>query len=399
MAVTETTTTSWGTRLGNSVKGVLVGIGLFILGFPLLFWNEGNTVKTRKALEEGEGATVHVESVETVDPAFEGRLIHASGKADTKEVLTDGEFAVSETAIKLIRKVEMYQWKEESRTTKQKNLGGSETTTTTYTHRPVWSSVVLDSPTHPEPGQQMVNPGSMEFESGEKVAQDVSFGAFRLSESQISSIGGATPYVFPTNWVCPVAKCVMNGSTIYVPNAATRNGGPGNEIRNVVSTPMIGDMRVRFEIVRPHDISIVAKQYGDTFVGYVAKNGKKVQLLEDGIKDSAEMFASAQSANTMMCWLLRLAGFLMMFFGLSMVFKPLSVLGDVVPFIGTVIGIGTGIVAFVIALVCALVTIAIAWLFYRPLVGISLLVAAGALIYWLKTKKRAVPAPEPPPAA
>lgn len=46
MAVTETTTESWGSRLGNSIKGVIVGLGLFVLGFPVLFWNEGNSVKT-----------------------------------------------------------------------------------------------------------------------------------------------------------------------------------------------------------------------------------------------------------------------------------------------------------------------------------------------------------------
>ena len=49
MAVTETTTESWGSRLGNSIKGVIVGLGLFVLGFPVLFWNEGNSVKTAKS--------------------------------------------------------------------------------------------------------------------------------------------------------------------------------------------------------------------------------------------------------------------------------------------------------------------------------------------------------------
>ena len=49
MAVTETTTESWGSRLGNSIKGVLFGLALFIGGFPVLFWNEGNSVKRARA--------------------------------------------------------------------------------------------------------------------------------------------------------------------------------------------------------------------------------------------------------------------------------------------------------------------------------------------------------------
>ena len=75
MAVTETTTQSWGSRLGSSIKGVLIGLALFVGGFPVLFWNEGNTVKTRKALEEGEGACVAVESVAEVNPENEGLLV------------------------------------------------------------------------------------------------------------------------------------------------------------------------------------------------------------------------------------------------------------------------------------------------------------------------------------
>ena len=116
MAVTETTTVSWGSRLGSSLKGVLVGLGLFIAGFPVLFWNEGNTVKTRKALDEGQGACVVVESNAKVDGDLDGKLVHMTGLADTKDVLTDDAFGIQTTAIKLARKVEMYQWIEETHT-------------------------------------------------------------------------------------------------------------------------------------------------------------------------------------------------------------------------------------------------------------------------------------------
>ena len=98
MAVTETTTESWGSRLGSSIKGVLIGLALFIAGFPVLFWNEGDSVKTAKAIDEGEGACIAVESNANVDQEMEGKLVHMSGKADTKDVLTDDTFGVSATA-------------------------------------------------------------------------------------------------------------------------------------------------------------------------------------------------------------------------------------------------------------------------------------------------------------
>ena len=39
-----------------------------------------------------------------------------------------------------------------------------------------------------------------------------------------------------------------------------------------------------------------------------------------------------------------------------------------------------GFVAGLIALVCSIITIAVAWIFFRPVLGIILLVIAGALL-------------------
>ena len=383
MAVTETTTESWGSRLGSSIKGVVIGLALFIAGFPVLFWNEGDSVKTAKAIDEGEGACVAVESNATVDQEMEGKLVHMSGKADTKDVLTDDTFGVSATAIRLERNVEMYQWIEESRTSEKKKLGGSVEKVTTYTYKKDWMPTAIDSSGFKEQGHD--NPGVMEFESQKMQAANVTFGAFRLNESQIDHIGSAKQYAFPTGFVCKVERVKVQGGTIYVPNAETRNNALNT--RDVASQTRIGDMRVTFRVVYPHDVSLIAKQHGDTFVAYTAKNGKKLSYLEDGVKDAAEMFQTARTNNAIMTWLVRIGGFLMMFIGLSMVFKPLSVLADVLPILGDIVEMGMGLVAGLIAFICSLVTIAIAWLFYRPVLGIILLAVAG-FFGWMLIKKR-----------
>ena len=383
MAVTETTTESWGSRLGGSIKGVLVGGALFIAGFPVLFWNEGNSVKTAKAIDEGEGACISVESNATVDQDYNDKLVHMSGKADTQDVLTDDMFGVSATAIRLERQVEMYQWIEESHSQKKKKLGGSEETVTTYTYKKDWSPTAIDSSGFKESGHD--NPGSMEFESDRMYASNVSFGAFRLNKNQIESIGSAQNYKFPTSFTCKVDRVKIVGTTIYVPNAETRSNE--KNVRDVVSQTRIGDMRVTFRVVYPHEISLIAKQHGDTFVAYTAKNGKKLSYLEEGVKDAAEMFETARTNNKITTWLVRIAGFLLMFFGLSMVFKPLSVLADVLPILGDIVEMGMGLVAGLIALICSLVTIAIAWLFYRPIIG-GILLAVAAFFLWKLIQKR-----------
>jgi Flp pilus assembly protein TadB len=53
----------------------------------------------------------------------------------------------------------------------------------------------------------------------------------------------------------------------------------------------------------------------------------------------------------------------------------------VVPFVAGIFGWGVGVICTVIGIAWSLIVIAIAWLFYRPLLGISLLALAGFLIW------------------
>jgi tetratricopeptide (TPR) repeat protein len=76
----------------------------------------------------------------------------------------------------------------------------------------------------------------------------------------------------------------------------------------------------------------------------------------------------------------------MLMMGIAMVLRPLSVIADVVPLVGNMVGTGTGILSFLIAAPFAFLTVAVAWLRYRPVIGISLLVGSGVvagLIFFL----------------
>jgi hypothetical protein len=87
-----------------------------------------------------------------------------------------------------------------------------------------------------------------------------------------------------------------------------------------------------------------------------------------------------------------------MFLGLLLIFKPLAVLGDVVPLFGSMLGAGLGVFSFLLASSLALVTVAVAWLVYRPLLGVTLLLLAGAAIFLLVRRgRRAGSGPVPPP--
>lgn len=374
MAYTETTRQSWISRLGDSLRGILFGLAIFCAGVYVIFWNEGNTVRTARALDEGQGACVHADSIENVDPGLDGRLVHLSGKVETDAPAgADEVFGISENALMLRRNVEMFQWVERSSSSTKKNLGGSATTTTTYTYGKEWSDDIVDSDSFKEAGHD--NPKAMPWDGETHYAPEARVGAYRLTDAQIRRIGQARGLSMGQDYACPVTNAQRRGNSLYFPATGTDSGG-----RDVAANPQIGDVRVSFDVVYPHEITVVAKQYGDTFVPFLAKSGKKVDMLADGVLDMEGMFERARSGNKTQMWLLRLVGFLMLLIGANLVLKPLGVLVDVLPFLGSVVSGATGIVAFLFATVCALVAVAIAWVAYRPAVAIGALAAAAAVV-------------------
>ncbi len=164
------------------------------------------------------------------------------------------------------------------------------------------------------------------------------------------------------------------------------------------ANPQIGDVRVTFEIVEaPRPASVVSQQNGDSFVPYQAKTGA-VELLSNKIDSAEAMFAQAKRGNATTGWILRLVGFATMFFGFGAIFKPLDVLADIVPFLGSLVALGTGLVSFALALCGSLTTIAVAWLWFRPLIAVPLLVAAVGSLVWLFAKAKGAKAAPAEPA-
>ena len=135
---------SWFTRIKNAFWGVIFGIILVIAAIILLWWNEGRTVAMAKALSQAQKQVMSISSAQ-VNPTYNNKLVHLSGFANTQDILVDKSFAFSLKAIKLIRTVSMYQWKQNTSTQTHKKLGGGEEKQTSYTYEKVWSGRLINS--------------------------------------------------------------------------------------------------------------------------------------------------------------------------------------------------------------------------------------------------------------
>lgn len=428
MAYQEVATTGYGTRVGNSFKAIGSGILLFIVGTCVLWWNEGRAVKTEKMLDEAGSAYVEMENPSKKDASLEGELICGTALATTEDSLSDQQFGIGAKAISLRRSVEYYQWVEHAEEKKEDKLGGKEVTTTTYTYSKEWVSRPIESGQFKDPAYQNKNMVLTTVEDAEQYAENVSWGAYKLNESLIHSISSRegldqaiaedllkqmdksaqTAYerfygVKKQPVEQPVETVVLSDSAKAVADSLKAVNDSINEAMakaenkkdfeyihqagnvlyygRVPGSPEVGDVRVTFEKVVPAKVTVMAVVDGDSFKPFKAKNGKRFQTLVMGKKSGDEIIEAEKEANNMWTWALRILGVLLVIGGLKGIFGFIETILKVVPFIAGIFGWGVGLVCTIVGVAWSLIVIAIAWLFYRPLLGITLLVLAGFLVW------------------
>ncbi len=407
MAYTETKTTGYGTRVKNSCGSIVTGIVLFFAATALLWWNEGRAVKTADMLEEAQGACVEMANPDKVDRSMDGELVCVSGLATTEDSLVDEQYGIGAKAISLQRRVEYYQYVEQSETKKEDKLGGKQVETTIYTYKKEWVSSPIESSEFHDPAYQNKNTVLATVEKQDLWAENVTFGAYKLTPALFHSISSKEAFdvVLSDDMLRQMDKDAKTAyerfygavTTTAKPQAVTDSTGTATEPspydfihvnKNEIyygrtpNAPEVGDVKVTFEIIVPAKVTVIAQTAEDTFKPFKAKNGKTFETLVMGKKTADEIFESENSANSTWTWILRIAGIFLVIFSLKMVFGFIETILKVVPFVSNIVGWGVGIVCTIIGFVWSIIVIAIAWIFYRPLLGIALLVIAGLLI-WL----------------
>lgn len=407
MAYQETKTTGYGTRVKNSCGSIVTGIVLFFAATALLWWNEGRAVKTADMLEEAQGVCVEMANPDKVDRSMDGELVCVSGLATTEDSLVDEQYGIGAKAISLQRKVEYYQYVEHSETKKEDKLGGKQVETTTYTYKKDWVSSPVESGEFHDPAYQNKNTVLATVENKDLWAENVTFGAYKLTPALFHSISSKEAFdvVLSDDMLRQMDKDAKTAyerfygavTTTAKPQAVTDSTGTATEPspydfihvnKNEIyygrtpNAPEVGDVKVTFEVIVPAKVTVVAQTAEDTFKPFKAKNGKTFETLVMGKKTADEIFESENSANSTWTWILRIAGIFLVIFSLKMVFGFIETILKVVPFVSNIVGWGVGIVCTIIGFVWSIIVIAIAWIFYRPLLGIALLVIAGLLI-WL----------------
>ncbi len=244
----EVTSTSWLSRLGSSIKGVLIGMVLVVASIILLWWNEGRSVREYKKISFAREHTVET-PYESIDSSKEGQLVHFAGKASTSDVLTEPTFGVSvKDSYRMSGKVEVFQWIEDvipGETKEEKQIGGSVKKTKMpdrYEYRKGWSDKIISSDNFHEKvdnqtGEVRKNPyTTLPYAdvNNEILAKSVKIGAHDLPADRIRSLGSSKSLELVANQLKLPANAVVDKNAIYIRYNSTAAVTPATTVTPTV---------------------------------------------------------------------------------------------------------------------------------------------------------------------
>ncbi len=368
----EVTKVGWGENIKNSIIGALVGILLFFLSFFVLWMNEGR-VNMGKVAEKTLAARA-----EQIDAAREGQPVSVTARLTSTETLGDPEFLQPGQYITLSRTVEMFAWVEIKETKEKQNTGGSTTKETTWRYEKRWTANPK-GPADFKYSEGHRNP-PMPFEGREFAVTTAAVGAYEIDPAGIS-LPAPSPLTPRGDELAVRGRYQASGQYLFI--------GSGRP-----EEPQVGDVRVSFAALSGGTrVTAFGKLEGGRLAPYLHKGKDRLYRAVAGERDEA--VARLKQEHKVTGWMLRLIGFLMMWFGLQALFGPIVSVLTVLPFLGKIGRFVWGLITFFVSLALSLVVIVVSMIAHNIWALLVVLVAVVGTFLWLRSRKKPTPAAAP----
>lgn len=357
-----------GKSKGTGFTGLLFGIVLFVVLTVLLFNNEGNSVRRAKALKNISDAVAI--SPDAVAAENEGALVIFSGMTETEDVLSDDEFEVTAPVgtLKLERSVEMYQWHEKSETDEDDNKS--------YSYYLGWSDNVINSSNFNQPSGHQ-NPVAIPYSDLKIVADKIEMGAFTLGSEFVQKLNDREPLALTEVSEDPWLVTEVQENKIF----------QSVEGYSSYAYPEVGDVLITYEIVQPETITVVGQQSGEMITSYETKTGLLTEV-SSGVKNNQEVMDEKMQQNTIKTFAIRIGAVIGLMVAVGMIFSPITNLLGKIPLVGNLVNRGIGLIGAILGGAWGLLVIAFGWLFFKPLLGIGLIVLAVGLIIFFAMRSK-----------
>ncbi len=346
-------------RIKDSIKGVFVGIILFCLAFPLIFWGERRT-NIGEVVEKAQEV-----DLSTPQTGLDGKPIRGMGTMEAQTPALDTEFLATGKFLFLQRIPEIFSWEEKKETKKEKE-GNKEVEKITYKYEKKWVTEPQDSSKFKRP--QTPSNGKLSLTKKEVYAENVSVGKFKVDPTRIDLHYGVSDITFSNEQWVPGDGRYPSGRYLY-----SRNGADTNSL--------IGDERIGYRGWPLPDggqkVTVAGSISGDQLGAMVYDESEKLFILFPGT--SQELVARLKTEHSMTTWIIRIVGFFFIWGGMSLMIGPFTTMLEFIPLLGS---FGSGLIHMflgALALFLAVVTIIFAKMFIVVLLIAAMVI--GGLIF------------------
>lgn len=378
--VVRTSSKGFLSNLMGSIASVPIGILLFLASFVVLFKSEGCT-------NFAEVARSSVEVSATEASGQDGNFVSVTGELSAASQIADPDFLKPGDFISLFRNVEQYVWIESSSSETRDKVGGGTETVTTYSYEMGWTNNPQNSSNFEQPAGHS-NPPQRIQDQIWKVDRGA-VGVWSFVTADMGLPAAATISLSPDMLLRPNGNVV--GGYLYVDGTA--------------ESPQLGDHRISWSALPASGTyTAFGLANGSELRPYEYETGETWLSMRAGSRDTA--ISTYDTEHSIMMWLLRLGGFLMMWIGMQMVFAPLHAVAGILPFLKKGSTFIVNMITFPVAFVLTVITIIVAKIFHSliAMIAIGVLLVGGLLLGFklYADKKNAGPAAPPmgpPPGA
>lgn len=352
--INEITKMNYPAKVLGSIFGVIVGLAMVVGSLFLFYYNEGRADLSTVAKDAVEI------SAQQINSQAEGKFVAATGQVSATGQIGDNFFLKPGDWVVVERLAEMYAWTEDK--SEHEDVDGDRTTT--YSYAKAWTRVPEDSSRfHDTTGH--VNP-KMPFLSERYYADQSKLGAYDFDIKSVTLPNLNMVILTPQN-VSLKDNAVLAGDGFIKIYAD----------KNATGTENIGDIRVSYYALKTGtQLTLFGKASGNRLEPFFSKQGDKIFRCFEGGKDQG--VAMMHSEYTFTTWAMRILGFMLLWFGLTLIFGPISAVLGFIPFLGQATGCLVALATFIVALALSAVLIFIFKIVHSVL--FVLLIIAG-LVY------------------
>lgn len=294
----------------NAMMYIALGVFLILVSIYAIFCVAGVGLNGVKPVRIAGQDVISVPN-SPVDLNNNGKLIYTHGTPIGNTELQDPLIGISQKAIKLIRKVEMFQWIELQNSKMEKLDNRVDKETVVYTYQPIWSEALIDSNTFKNK-VNYPNPVAMPVDGLKRKVGEAKIGDFILPVELIDLMTNETQVDLSNYDLAQMqsrskTKITHEGKSIFA----------GEDINK----PAIGDIRISLYVVAPSEVSVIAEQANGNLAPFTLGD-KKVAYLLDGRYTAKQIMEMNSWLNP---WMFYVGCLILICVGIYFVLKSLDV--------------------------------------------------------------------------